>query len=338
CLLVIYNLISELWRVVINFILFKCQSTGQSIISCELEFTCGSSYVWPVAEMLKILPESELEFRGPFNKPITSLLRLCNQDTYILTFKVKTTVPKCYSVRPNIGLLQPFSELEVAITLLPLSEPDEDSEIDNVHLNQSPQHKFMIQTMVVKPGALNHQSVDALWKAATPRDVMCYRLNVSRIPVGGPASPSWPLKNSTAATRWIEQLQSATIQQDSESNASNASDSPRDQRSPEEQLEEQLEAELHRLRQENARLCQEELRLRKVGLRREARRRRHLRQLAEAASSTSATLAAVAAAPVSVVVAFYRFFRPPTTDSGAMLLCLAGVAAGVILGKLYLQQ
>ena len=48
-------------------------------------------------------------FSGPFNKPIISTIRLINPTDQIILFKIKTTVPKKYIVRPNCGTLKPHS-------------------------------------------------------------------------------------------------------------------------------------------------------------------------------------------------------------------------------------
>ena len=42
---------------------------------------------------------------GPFNEVVTSTLTLTNPSTNAVIFKVKTTAPKQYCVRPNSGML-----------------------------------------------------------------------------------------------------------------------------------------------------------------------------------------------------------------------------------------
>lgn len=50
---------------------------------------------------------------GPFNQAITSHMLLKNPTDKPILFKIKTTAPKRYCVRPNSGLLDPNNFLEV---------------------------------------------------------------------------------------------------------------------------------------------------------------------------------------------------------------------------------
>lgn len=51
---------------------------------------------------------------GPFNQAITSYMLLKNPTEHAILFKIKTTAPKRYCVRPNSGLLEANQSLEVA--------------------------------------------------------------------------------------------------------------------------------------------------------------------------------------------------------------------------------
>lgn len=50
---------------------------------------------------------------GPFNQAITSHMLLKNPTDKPILFKIKTTAPKRYCVRPNSGLLDPNNLIEV---------------------------------------------------------------------------------------------------------------------------------------------------------------------------------------------------------------------------------
>lgn len=69
---------------------------------------------------------SSLQFPLAVNKKITQHLILSHNGATALTFKVKTTSPARYGVRPPRGILPPGSEQHVAITLRaqPLLPPD----------------------------------------------------------------------------------------------------------------------------------------------------------------------------------------------------------------------
>lgn len=52
--------------------------------------------------------------KGPFTDVVTSYLKLTNPIDRPVCFKVKTTAPKKYCVRPNSGILKPKQKATVA--------------------------------------------------------------------------------------------------------------------------------------------------------------------------------------------------------------------------------
>ncbi|KAI8322941.1 PapD-like protein, partial [Martensiomyces pterosporus] len=55
-------------------------------------------------------PGDALCFRQPFKGLTHDVLRLTNKNNSPVAFKVKTTAPKQYCVRPNAVVLQPMKE------------------------------------------------------------------------------------------------------------------------------------------------------------------------------------------------------------------------------------
>jgi len=53
-------------------------------------------------------------FSGPFSTIVASQLKLTNPSGKRIAFKVKTTAPKRYCVRPNSGLIEPSDEVTVS--------------------------------------------------------------------------------------------------------------------------------------------------------------------------------------------------------------------------------
>ena len=51
---------------------------------------------------------------GPFNEVVTADLKLTNPSDKKVCFKVKTTAPKRYCVRPNSGVLDPKNSVTVS--------------------------------------------------------------------------------------------------------------------------------------------------------------------------------------------------------------------------------
>ncbi|XP_053678900.1 vesicle-associated membrane protein-associated protein B-like isoform X1 [Anopheles nili] len=89
-------------------------------------------------QLLNIEPATELKFQGPFRTAVASYMRLTNPTDHEIYFKIKTTAPKKYCVRPNCGLLEPGDLQEIAIVLQPFT-------FDS---NEKNKHKFMVQSMV----------------------------------------------------------------------------------------------------------------------------------------------------------------------------------------------
>ncbi|RPA81848.1 VAMP-associated protein [Ascobolus immersus RN42] len=72
--------------------------------------------------MLLEIDPNELRFSGPFNQEGTQLIKLRNVSENSVVFKVKTTAPKQYCVRPNSGKIAPNGVIEVQVLLQPLKE------------------------------------------------------------------------------------------------------------------------------------------------------------------------------------------------------------------------
>lgn len=115
-------------------------------------------------QVLVIEPQSELKFKGPFNDVVTSYLTLRNPSDRKVCFKVKTTAPRRYCVRPNSGLVDPSGTVNVSVMLQPL---DGDSNQDRG------KHKFMVQSMYA-PETVD--DVDKLWSEAKSSDLMDSKL------------------------------------------------------------------------------------------------------------------------------------------------------------------
>lgn len=122
-------------------------------------------------QVLIIEPQHELKFRGPFKSMITSYLKLKNPTDMSVCFKIKTTAPKRYCVRPNSGVIEPKGVMDIAVCLQPF-------EYDP---NEKNKHKFMVQTMIAPEGDFNPES---LWKEASADVLMDTKLKcVFEMPV-----------------------------------------------------------------------------------------------------------------------------------------------------------
>ncbi|TRY96100.1 hypothetical protein DNTS_025487 [Danionella cerebrum] len=114
-------------------------------------------------QVLILEPSNDLRFRGPFTDVVTSTLRLKNPSDSKICFKVKTTAPKRYCVRPNSGALEPGASTSVSVMLQPFDyDPSEKNK-----------HKFMVQSIFAPSTA---SDLEALWKEAKPDDLMDSKL------------------------------------------------------------------------------------------------------------------------------------------------------------------
>lgn len=117
---------------------------------------------------------------GPFTEVVTSHLRLHNPSDRIVYFKVKTTAPKYYCVRPNSGIMKPNETAVISVMLQPV---DQASTLES----ERTKHKFMIQTAFANS---TDTPVETFWKSADPQQVMDSKLRVHFVPGTESTAPS----------------------------------------------------------------------------------------------------------------------------------------------------
>ncbi|GBP54339.1 Vesicle-associated membrane protein-associated protein A [Eumeta japonica] len=121
-------------------------------------------------QVLLVEPRNELEFKvdhaGLFLKDASSYMWLTNPTTDSVMFKIKTTAPKKYCVRPNSGTLAPNSKIEIAIT----------PQTSYVNPAERTKHKFMVQSIIAPSDLAN---IDQIWKEVSSDQLMDYKLRCS---------------------------------------------------------------------------------------------------------------------------------------------------------------
>lgn len=90
-------------------------------------------------------------------------MRLTNPTDHVILFKIKTTAPKKYCVRPNCGILEPKDTIEITIVLQPFI----------FEAAEKNKHKFMVQSMIMPEGDVN---IDSVWKDCNPANLMDSKL------------------------------------------------------------------------------------------------------------------------------------------------------------------
>ncbi|XP_047446206.1 VAMP (vesicle-associated membrane protein)-associated protein A, like [Mugil cephalus] len=196
-------------------------------------------------QVLILDPPSDLRFKGPFTDVVTTNLKLKNPSDRRVCFKVKTTAPRRYCVRPNSGVIEAGATVIISVMLQPFDyDPNEKSK-----------HKFMVQTIF----APSHVSdMDALWKDAKPDDLMDSKLRcVFELPSENnkvndvDATKTAPVMNSMKAEATAASMPAAGSMDDSE------------MKKVQEKCK-RLQSEMNKLSEENRQLKEEGIRMRKM--------------------------------------------------------------------------
>jgi len=84
---------------------------------------------------------TELAFTRPFTTEVSQSLKIRNSNRTPVAFKVKTTAPKQYCVRPNSGRIEPGKEVEVTVLLQAMKQ--------DPPLDIKCRDKFLVQSVAV---------------------------------------------------------------------------------------------------------------------------------------------------------------------------------------------
>ncbi|XP_023528129.1 vesicle-associated protein 2-2-like isoform X1 [Cucurbita pepo subsp. pepo] len=93
-------------------------------------------------ELFEIHP-GELKFTFELKKQSSCLIRVINKSEQHIAFKVKTTSPKRYCVRPNTGIIKPKDMRDFTVTMLAQRTAPTDMQCKD---------KFLVQGTVISPG------------------------------------------------------------------------------------------------------------------------------------------------------------------------------------------
>lgn len=126
--------------------------------------------------LLQIQPEKELKFRFELKKQIPTVIRLTNPGNEEIAFKVKTTAPKKYCVKPNTGFVAAGATQSVQVIMQVQREWPSD-------LNAC-KDKFLVQS-VMSGGLTDFTELFAKGKD----DIKEAKLRVSYVQPAPPPSP-----------------------------------------------------------------------------------------------------------------------------------------------------
>ncbi|KAK1274341.1 Vesicle-associated protein 1-2 [Acorus gramineus] len=130
-------------------------------------------------ELLGIEPQ-ELKFPFELKKQISCSLHLSNKTDSYVAFKVKTTNPKKYCVRPNTGVVSPRSNCDVIVTMQAQREAPLDLQCKD---------KFLLQSVIGSPGATQKDITPEMFTKESGNVVEECKLKVTYVSPPKPPSP-----------------------------------------------------------------------------------------------------------------------------------------------------
>uniref|UniRef100_A0A1D1YLN4 Vesicle-associated protein 1-1 n=1 Tax=Anthurium amnicola TaxID=1678845 RepID=A0A1D1YLN4_9ARAE len=130
-------------------------------------------------ELLEIEPV-ELKFPFELKKQISCSLQLSNKTDDYVAFKVKTTNPKKYCVRPNTGVVLPRSTCDIIVTMQSQKESPVDMQCKD---------KFLVQSVIADPGSTVKDITPEMFTKESGKTVEECRLRVLYVSPPQPPSP-----------------------------------------------------------------------------------------------------------------------------------------------------
>ncbi|XP_027931250.1 vesicle-associated protein 2-2-like isoform X2 [Vigna unguiculata] len=129
-----------------------------------------------MATDLLLIHPSDITFRFELKKQSSCVVRLANHASHHVAFKVKTTSPKKYCVRPTVGIVQPHGTCDFTVTMQAQRTAPPDFNCKD---------KFLVQSAVVPAGTTEDDISSDLFVKDSGRLVEEKKLRVVLI---GPSS------------------------------------------------------------------------------------------------------------------------------------------------------
>ena len=144
----------------------------------------------PTLSGVKIDPP-DLKFPVTLNKSSKQQLRVSVSSAAEngVTFKIKTTNPKRYSVRPNVGVAWPGADAEVTVQLAALKEPPEAKCKDKfqvLSLPLSAEHSQQLKELADEP---HRALLNEIWKGDGAKEAQIAKIRCSFVAEPASAEP-----------------------------------------------------------------------------------------------------------------------------------------------------
>uniref|UniRef100_A0A7C9D7T2 MSP domain-containing protein n=1 Tax=Opuntia streptacantha TaxID=393608 RepID=A0A7C9D7T2_OPUST len=197
-------------------------------------------------DLLNIQP-TELKFPFELRKQSSCSMRLTNKTEHYVAFKVKTTNPKKYCVRPNTGVVLPGATCDVTVTMQAQKEAPLDMQCKD---------KFLVQSVVLPDGTSTKDLAPEAFNKDEGKVAEEFKLRVVYIPANPPSpvpeeseegSPTHEIGNQSAL------LASAVAQSLEESKAYSLISKLTDEKASALQQSQKLRQELDMLKREISR-------------------------------------------------------------------------------------
>ncbi|OJJ87080.1 putative integral ER membrane protein Scs2 [Aspergillus glaucus CBS 516.65] len=140
--------------------------------------------------MSVVLNPPELGFKRPFIHEVCQVLELYNENPEAIVFKVKTTAPKHYCVRPNSGRIEPGKHVGVQVLLQAMK--------DEPPLDAKCKDKFLVQTVAVT-GDLEFANVTSIFEKSSKSSVQERKIRVNWLAQDLDASQGGEANGTTAS-------------------------------------------------------------------------------------------------------------------------------------------
>ncbi|CAN1181903.1 Vesicle-associated protein 1-3 [Linum perenne] len=128
-------------------------------------------------DLLSIHP-TELKFPFELKKQSSCSMQLTNKTDRYVAFKVKTTNPKKYCVRPNSGIVLPGSSCNVTVTMQAQKESPPDMQCKD---------KFLLQSVAAPDGVTTKDITPEMFEKEDGKVVEEVKLRVVYIPANPPS-------------------------------------------------------------------------------------------------------------------------------------------------------
>lgn len=137
--------------------------------------------------MLQVEPADELVLEGPFNRAVCKKLKVYNPSKYTrVAFKLKTTTPRLFFVRPNVGVVQPGERVSIDIFVHPVYQD-----------YNTQRHKFLMQAAEANE---NIDNLQEFWKTINPAFIWDTKIRVKFVDETKPMLEAPPLEAPPGAT------------------------------------------------------------------------------------------------------------------------------------------